>query len=146
MPFRFPLAALLKYRESIEEREDLLLRNAQQQVSGIRNQILQIQEQQRVLMEEYSKTLRSGVVASELHSFIGHKQQLELALDQLNRMLKEAENRRNQQRKVYEIARQKREVLSTVRDRQMQRYQIEEGRREQRQLDDLFLSRRKQDE
>lgn len=146
MAFRFALAALLRYRESIEEREDLLLRNAQQEVAAIRNQIVQIQQQRQLLIQSYENALRTGVIGSELHSFMLQRQQMEYAIEQLGVQLKEAEKRRDQQREAYQLARQKREVLSIVRDRQRRAYEIEEARREQRQLDDLFLSRRKPEE
>jgi flagellar FliJ protein len=146
MAFRFALASLLRYRESIEEREDLLLRNAQQEVAAIRSHIAQIEQQRKLLIQSYEKALSTGVIASELHSFMLQRRQMEQAIQQLSVQLKEAEKQRDQQRKAYQVARQKREVLSIVRDRQKRAYEIEEARREQRQLDDLFLSRRKQDE
>lgn len=145
MAFRFALAALLRYRESIEEREDLLLQNAQQEVAAIRNQIAQVEQQRQLLIQSYEKALTTGVIASELHSFMLLRRQMEQAIEQLGVKLKEVEKRRDQQRQAYQVARQKREVLSIVRDRQKRAYEIEEARREQRQLDDLFLSRRKQD-
>jgi flagellar FliJ protein len=145
MAFRFALATLLRYRESMENREYLLLRNAQQEVAGIRTQIAQLQERRRALISECNSSLTHGLMAAELHSCEMYKQQLESAIEQLKKNLKAAELRRDQQRKTYEVAHQKREVLSTMRDRQLRAYELEEGRRQQRQLDDLFLSRRKID-
>ena len=145
MAFRFALAALLRYRESIEEREDLLLRNAQQEVTAIRSQIAQIREQRQLLIQSAENALSAGVIASELHSFMLQRQHMEQAIEQLGVKLKDAEKRRDQQREAYQVARQEREVLSIMRDRQLRAYEIEEARRQQSQLDDLFLSRRKHD-
>jgi flagellar export protein FliJ len=143
MPFRFSLATLLRFRESMEDREYLLLRNAQQEVANIRNHIAQLQDECRAVLAERDVALHSGLMASELQSYDFRRQQLEQAVEQLSAKLKQAEAKRDQQRKTYETAHQKRQVLSTIRDRQAQAYELEEAKRQQRMLDDVFLSRRK---
>lgn len=143
MAFRFALASLLRFRESMEDREYLLLRNAQHEVASIHNQIGEMQQQRLAVIAACSSALTGGLIASELHAFAMQRQQIELMIEQLKKKLREAELRRDRQRKVYEAAHRKREALSIVRDRQQEAWDLQDGRRQQRQLDDLFLSRRK---
>ena len=51
------------------------------------------------------------------------------------------EQERNKQQAVYLEARQKREIVESLRDRQAAEYRRECERREQQALDDLFLMR-----
>lgn len=46
------------------------------------------------------------------------------------------------QKVAYRMARQKREILENLRERKLKDYQLEQARREQRALDELFLLRR----
>jgi flagellar export protein FliJ len=49
---------------------------------------------------------------------------------------------RDQQREIFQQARRARETLESVRDRQLLMHQKQAARREQRNMDDLFLLRR----
>jgi flagellar export protein FliJ len=51
------------------------------------------------------------------------------------------EKARNQQREVLQSARRARETLEALRDQQLDAYEKQARRREQRNLDDLFLMR-----
>ena len=48
---------------------------------------------------------------------------------------------RDQQQKIFQLARRERETFESLRDHQLHEYERDARRREQRQLDDLFLLR-----
>ena len=64
-----------------------------------------------------------------------------MAADGLRLRLRQLEAQRWQQMAVYQTARQDREVLSELRERQRHAYQLNQRRQEQKTLDDLFLAR-----
>jgi flagellar biosynthesis chaperone FliJ len=61
---------------------------------------------------------------------------------ELEPQLAQSQQLRDQQREIFRRARQARETLESVRDRQLELYKKDAARREQRSLDDLFLLRR----
>jgi flagellar biosynthesis chaperone FliJ len=56
--------------------------------------------------------------------------------------LAELEKREIVQQQAYRLARQKREILSNLRQRKWDEYRREQARREQQRLDELFLLHR----
>jgi flagellar biosynthesis chaperone FliJ len=66
---------------------------------------------------------------------VRHRRELEGQLSRLQQL-------REQQRAIFQQARQARETLEAVRDRQLRLYKQEASRRDQGRLDDLFLMRR----
>lgn len=65
------------------------------------------------------------------------RQQREILQCELLRL----QNLRDQQQRAYRHARQQREIIESLRDRLLDEYERERSRREQRELDDLFLLR-----
>ncbi len=63
--------------------------------------------------------------------------------DGLRLRLLQLETQRFQQMAIYQTARQERQVLSELHERQRQAHQLEQRRQEQKMLDDLFLARGK---
>jgi flagellar biosynthesis chaperone FliJ len=61
---------------------------------------------------------------------------------ELEQQLVRMQQLRDQQREVFHQARRAREMLESVRDRQLRGYDRDALRREQRSLDDQFLLRR----
>jgi len=142
MPFHFKLKTLLHFRQSLEHQQELRLRAANQQVARVRHLIEQMDARRKELHNVHSKTLSSGMTAVELQfellcdsELLRHRRELEQQLARLEQL-------RDQQREIFHRARQARETLETVRDQQLRLYQKEAARREQRNLDDLFLMRR----
>ena len=142
MPFHFPLQAILHFRQSIEHQQELRLRAANQQVARGQHGIEQIDLRRQALLAEQSRDLGAGITAAELRfglqcgsELIRHRRELELQLVRLQQL-------RDQQREIFQQARRTRETLEAVRDRQLRLYNQEAARREQRNLDDLFLLRR----
>jgi len=141
MSFHFPLHALLHYRQSIEHQEEIRLRAANQQVARVQHAIDQIDLRGRELLSTADAQLVSGISAAELQfgllleaSWLQQRKELELQLTRVKHL-------GDQQRAIFQQARQARETLESVRDQQLQLYRKEAMRRAQRSLDDLFLMR-----
>ena len=66
---------------------------------------------------------------------------LEKQLDKLQAQLQELEGKRHECLKIYQLARQKRQVLDQLRVLLLEAYRREQAKRQQSTLDDIFLSR-----
>jgi flagellar export protein FliJ len=142
MAFRFSLATVLRLREIAEEREERLLGQILTQMARARESLTDLQAQQLDSIRRREVELTQQIAVAELHVFygeiklLGEKQQL--AREQIEKL----EALRVQQTKVYELAHQARELLSGMREEQLDAFEYERGRKEQGTLDDNFSSRR----
>lgn len=142
MPFRFPLQALLHFRQSLEHQQELRLRAANQQVAHVRHALEQLDGRIRQTQIQSSQYLASGTTGAEL-SFLQtaegalHAQRQELEGELLRRR-----HLRDQQERIFLQARRERETFESLRNQQFRAYQLDQARREQRRLDDLFLMRK----
>ena len=142
MAFRFTLQALLRLRQGLEHQRELQLQEANFQVALARAEILDLDRWRTELAARNADLMRSGLSAAEIQfsglcreALLTHRRELEkeLAL---------REQVRAERSREYQQARQQREVMDTLRQRQLQLYRLKETRQEQRRLDELFLLRR----
>jgi flagellar FliJ protein len=145
MAFRFPLAAVLKLRESIERREYLALGRVHQEISQVDAQIRLVEQWCAAAAETREKETARGVASVHLQDAYDQELSLEKQRNALRATRQELKIKLQQCIKAYEIARQKREVLDSLRGRQFEAYKIEQARLEQSRIDDLFLARRQRD-
>ena len=139
MPFRFPLKAVLRCRESFEQRE-------RQRLQAIAREMVKTQQQRDEAklartdaLVQMQKRLHEGMTAVEM--------QFELACDRarlrqiasLNDKVAKLEDLRRRQLEVFRKAQQQRKILENLRDRQLAEYRRVQARREQQQMDDRFL-------
>ena len=141
MAFRFPLAPLLRLRQSTERQKALRLQEASLEVARAREKLNRLEQFLADSAASDHAGLAAGRRASELQfaSLIRvnlHKLRLELVAE-----LREAERKRQQAAGEYQRAFREREVLETLRARQRRLYQQEAQRREQRDLDAAHLLR-----
>jgi len=142
MAFRFPLQAVFHFRQSIEHQQELRLRAANQLVARTRHLIEQLDTRVEEMRNRQSHELGSGTTAAELcfaleceSVLLHHRQTLQGELARLQRL-------RDEQQKIFQQARRERETFESLRDHQFQEYERNRARREQREVDDLFLLRR----
>lgn len=141
MAFHFSLDAVLHLRKSMEHQQELRLRAANQNVARVRRVIEQFDGRRQELLVVQSKRLTDGTTAAEMRFELQCEAQLLRHRREAEQQLAKLEQARNQQREVLHQARKARETLEGVRDRQLSLYQKDALRREQRNLDDLFLMR-----
>jgi flagellar export protein FliJ len=141
MPFHFPLEAVLHFRQSVEHQQELRLRAANQQVARGRHLLEQLDARITDTRSEQARQLSTGTTAAELRFGLLCEASLQRQSQELLRELLRVENLRDQQQKIFQQARRERETFESLRDRQLEQYRRDAARREQRQLDDLFLQR-----
>jgi flagellar export protein FliJ len=142
MPFRFPLAAVLRVRESIEKREERALQQLQAEVSRLTLRIDELEREQRKIVSLRGETMTRPIAAFHLHAL---EQSLQIIDESRKTVLKELQNvtaRMNNQIQIYMASQRDRELLTEMMIKQRDAYSSELNRREQSKLDDLFSSRR----
>jgi len=141
MPFHFPLATVLRYRESIEQREQLALEKIQHEIARVELQIRQNDDACAGAAEKRVSELAQGMSAVELQAAYEYQKALEQQGENLRALLQELKKKWRQQLASYEMARRNREILAKLREQQLEVYSREQAKHGQAVIDDLFLSR-----
>lgn len=141
MPFQFSLQPVLTLRASYERIERLRLLQTAAAIVRAQNEIaaaVRESEQARQSLREQLASGSSGVEiqfeAAREGARANYRRALIARLAGLRRKYEA-------QQAIYRRAKQKREILENLRDQQFQEYRLEQARREQRTLDELFLLR-----
>ena len=143
MAFRFHLTGVLRLRESIERAEELALNRIVQQMVVAELELQQIEEKQDRLRKQCQDDLARGLSAAELQEVSEKETQLRRCADALRSRLLTLEVERVAQLETYRMAQQQVEILTEIREQNYRSYHRAQLRQEQKQLDDLFLSRRR---
>jgi len=141
MPFRFSLEGVLSFRKNVEHAEELALNRILQQIATTHQQLQSMQTDHRMLREQRDRDLAQAQPAAYLAELAEKEQYIERAIEIMQRQLRELDNKREAQLVALRAAQQNREILDEVRKQKRDTYQREQNRREQKTLDDLFLSR-----
>jgi flagellar export protein FliJ len=141
MAFHFPLQAVFHFRQSVEHQQELRLRTANQQWARARRVVEQFDERIRQMQLRESQELGAGTTSAELRFALTGRAALRLQRQDAERDLVRWQDVRDQQQKIFQQARRDRETFESLRDHQLHAYKRGAARREQRQLDDLFLLR-----
>jgi flagellar export protein FliJ len=141
MAFRFPLAVVLKLRESLEQQEYFILLKLQREIAEIEEGIRKAEAAQSAAEAARRTELTQGMPAIHLQEFYAQALSWAQMREKLKAKLQEVETRKQQQLKNYRTARQGREVLEKIRDRQLAEYERAKTQREQARVDDMFLAR-----
>jgi flagellar export protein FliJ len=143
MAFRFTLAAVLKYRKSLEQREYVALGRVHQEIAQVEAQLHQCEQWISEIAGLRAAETARGIASVHLQDAYERECGLEKQRDELQVKRQELKVKRQQCLRAYEQARQKREILEELRSQQLQAYVLDQSRREQRRVDDMFLSRLK---
>jgi flagellar export protein FliJ len=143
MAFRFTLAAVLKYRKNLEQREYLALGRVYQEIAQVEAQLSRCEEWLAEITNLRAAETARGIASIHLQDAYEQERGLEMQRDELQVKRQELHMKRLQCLKAYELARQKREILEELRNQQQSAYVIDQSRRDQRRTDDIFLSRLK---
>ena len=139
MAFRFSLAGVLRLRASLERAERARLLAVLAEMVPIRVEILALEEEMRAAAESLRSALGRGLSGAELQWETGLRQQRDKRRLELLRKFATLEVRRRKQVEIYRRARQQREILENLKARQLAQYELEQKRREQMRLDEVFL-------
>jgi flagellar export protein FliJ len=143
MSFQFSLQAVLHLYEGLEHQQELRLRAANQQVARVRHMIEQLDALKQHNRDQQSRELQAGTTGAELEFERATEWALRRRRVELDGELVRVQHLRDEQQRTFRQARRRRETLSTLRETQLHLHQREAARRQQRQVDDAFLLRRK---
>ncbi len=141
MAFEFALAAILRYRGSIEQQEYLLFEKIQQEIAQVELRIRQVEDDRSAATENRAAKLTKGLPAGEVQTAYDYERALEQQREALQALWQELKVKWRKQLAAYEMARRNRETLDKLRERKLAVYTRERAKREQAAIDDVFLSR-----
>jgi len=141
MPFRFPLASVLRVRESIEKREEVALQAAQLEVARVRRRIDELTDEMRSAWEKRERALKQSTRANRLQAMQVEINAAMEAKKVLVETLQTLRRRRDEQMKIYKNAHTGRQMLTDLMDQKKSAYEQEQVRAEQKTLDLIIAAR-----
>ena len=141
MRFKFPLASVLRFRESTEKREELALQKAQLEVARVCRYIDNLTARITDVLNARDQVLQKPSPAHHLQNLQAEMDAAVEAKQSLSETLRTLNNRRDEQMKLYQAARAKRQMLSNLLAQHLSAWEQDQLRTEQKQLDDIFAAR-----
>jgi flagellar export protein FliJ len=142
MGSEFPLASVLRFRQSVEQREELALQKTQLELARVRRAIEQADVEIARLQLGKEVALQNPTPAADLQAMLQAAEAAKERKKSLLATLHTVEQHRAEQMKAYHAAHQGRQMLSDMETRHLAAYELEQNRNQQKRLDDLFVSRR----
>jgi flagellar export protein FliJ len=145
MAFRFSLASVLRFRESIERRDELALQKVQMQIAQTRLALEELSAQIAQAQQARDQAMREPVPGAHLQMMVHaaeaaaqQKRMLILNLDTLEKL-------REERIQAYQASHRGRKMLSDVETRQRDAYEDQRARQQQKFLDDVYVARLQRD-
>jgi flagellar FliJ protein len=145
MAFKFSLAAVLKYREELEKREERILEECRDKLARLETKLTEVKAQLRQLDVERESLLRRGLLGDDLHYVAEQKQQFEGVEKDMEKQVSSAVLDYDKQMEVFLAARQKWKILDELKSKQKSVYSHKQERQEQQNVDEIFIARFKRD-
>jgi len=141
MGFRFTLASVLRFRESIEEREELALKKVEFELARVRRRIDELTQELAKASDERDAVLQKSMEAFRLKNWQDEMNASSETKQILVETLATLKSQRDAQMRLYQAARVNRRTLTDLQKQQQGLWEQEQVRIEQKQLDDIFSSR-----
>jgi flagellar export protein FliJ len=141
LAFRFTLASLFRLWQSRERYERRKLESLAARVAALCAEIRRVELVSAEARRAAGARLGAGIAAAELHFATQCEHSRQELLEKLGERLKDTENERLAQMAVYQAVERQMKILENLRRRQYETFRVEENRREQKHLDELFLLR-----
>jgi flagellar FliJ protein len=141
MGFRFTLASVLRFRESIEEREELALKKVEFELARVRRRIDELTQELAKASDERDAALQKSMEAFRLKNWQDEMNASSETKQILVETLATLKSQRDAQMRLYQAARVNRRTLTDLQKQQQGLWEQEQVRIEQKQLDDIFSSR-----
>lgn len=142
MAFHFPLEAILRLRRGQERAERLKLEVIASEQAQARNQLENMTNEFFESRRRFQQQMGEEKFGAELQFEDARSDRVAAARRALEMRIAALEQLRLKQLAVYAKAHQSRELLDKLRERKFELYRLMLSRREQQDLDDLFLMRR----
>jgi flagellar export protein FliJ len=141
MAYRFPLTTVLRFRRSMEKREELALQKVLVEIAQSMRKIEQLNARIAEAQQTREETLRQSISAFQLQSMLSEVQIAAERKRSLIDSLASLEQKRITQMTAYQAALQDRQTLSKLEDRRREEHKVELERSQQKQIDDIFAAR-----
>lgn len=142
MSFHFTLNGVLRLRESLERSELQRLQSIAAAVARVRADIESLEgEMAAARRRTLDAVAAGGLTGAELHFEMAREASWILLRTELRNQLFQLEQKQKEQQARYFQARMQREIVSNLYKRQLAQYKLEQSRREQQRIDELFLIR-----
>jgi flagellar export protein FliJ len=141
MVFQFSLETVYRLRKSLERQEEQRLSQVSHDVARARLRLKQLDFEFAETQRQWRAELATANLAPALHFGVVCEASYSLARKAAFTELNAAIERRAEQLQRYRQARQKREILASLRAQYFEKYQLEFARRQQQQMDELYLLR-----
>ena len=142
MAFHFPLATVLRVRAIIEEREERMLQRILFEITKTLEVIVRTDGEIAGSDASRRSDVLKPFLGSNIHASYGEVEELKLSRKDLEGKLEKLEQLRDKQLAVYRTARMNREMITDMRDEKRGVYDSDTARREQKALDDNYISRK----
>jgi len=141
MAFHYRLEAVLRLQRSIENQEEHRLLACVVRVTALRNQIAEWERERSNRQRMAAAEMQAGTTGVALSVLADWDRGAKRRQAEILPQFEQAEHARRAQVARLQQARQKREVLESLKERLETAYDLEELRRVQQVLDDMFLTR-----
>ena len=141
MGFRFTLASVLRFREGIEKREELSLQRVQFEAARVRRRIDELTEELTKAGNEREEALQGCIQAFRLKNLQDEMNAALEARQTLLETLATLKKQSQEQMKIYQAARVNRRMLTDLQKKQLEAWEQNQQRIEQKRVDDAFTAR-----
>lgn len=141
MAFRFSLATVLLFRQSVEKREELALQKILMEMARTRKEIQEITTAIAAAHAARNQAMLSPLPASHVQDMLSDTDAAAERRKKLIESLAVLEREHQAQTKKYQAAHRDRQMLSDMQSRQREAYDQERARATQKFLDDIFAAR-----
>jgi len=141
MAFRYALQSVLRLRRSLEHQEEQRLFAIAGIVARLRATLEKMQQADVAHRRAALAEMEQFSSGAQLHFRATCDDASLRAMNRVKAQLQDAERHRLEQLKIYQEARQRREIFESLRDRQEELYKLNQARRQQQGTDEAFLIR-----
>ena len=142
MSFQFSLAAVLKVRGILEEKEERMLQQILFELAQTRDTLARIEAAIAELDGARSSNVFKASLGRNIQASYGEINGLKQTRKDLEANIEKLEQLRDRQIVIYDKARQNREMLTGMHKEQRVAYESDLARMEQKTIDDNFIARR----
>jgi flagellar export protein FliJ len=139
--FHFSLEPLLRLRRLLEEQQYMVLQRANQKINLSQQQLTIATQQLRSAQNEWLAQMTTGATGAELQYMRECEGNRKIAIEQHQIRHQQLVTEMVAAREIYLRLRRESEVVQHLRDRAWEKWKVEQARREQQQLDEIFLMR-----
>lgn len=142
MAFQFSLAQVLRVREVLEEREERTLQQILVELAQSRECLADTVSEIAKTDDSRRSNILKPYMGLHIHAIYGEAEQLKKKRMEIESRIEKLEVLRERQLAAYDVARRNREMLTDMREEKCGVYEALASRREQKIVDDNYISRR----